>query len=246
MPRMRPQVDLTGELDSSYPTAGLAYNVQAFNPHTNRAQFDVQEASIPLSGFRARNFNDNITKMLDQAFVTPEYTACRGESLLLTKMGVKIPLPGVYSGSKDVEEFENWLAKLIGWFQMHQLDVLVPEMNIVRVQLLSQSLDGKAITYYHHQIDDYWYSNKYWDFQDAILDLRDRFLHKSTALTAVHKFDSLNQGNKDVRGLFEALQNEANRMIEPPGDYTFRKRETKINECCSSSQCLMAVQLLIS
>jgi hypothetical protein len=55
-----------------------------------------------------------------------------------------------------------------------------------------------------------------WDFREVILDLRDRYLYKSTLFTAAQCFESIKQGNRDTQALYDELTTQAARMIEYP------------------------------
>jgi len=63
-----------------------------------------------------------------------------------------------------------------------------------------------------------------WDFREAILDLRDRYLYKITPFMAAHKFKTIMQGNHDAQALYDDLSTQAARMVEYPSDYHFRLR----------------------
>ena len=83
-------------------------------------------------------------------------------------------MPKPYDGStRDLVVFENWLSQLLGWLQLNRMDVRDSHMDQYRVHLLSQALEGRAITYYHQRIDDFQLSGRTWSFREAILDLRD-------------------------------------------------------------------------
>jgi hypothetical protein len=61
-----------------------------------------------------------------------------------------------------------------------------------------------------------------WDFWEAILDLCDRYLYKSTPFIAACKFKTLMQGNHDVQALYDEMTTQAAHMIEYLLDYHFQ------------------------
>ena len=61
-----------------------------------------------------------------------------------------------------------------------------------------------------------------WDFREAILDLRDCYLYKSTPFTAAQKFNTIKQGSKDSQALYDDFTMQAACMIKYPSDYQFR------------------------
>ncbi len=63
-----------------------------------------------------------------------------------------------------------------------------------------------------------------WDFWEAILDLRDWYLYKSTPFIAAPKFETIMQGNRDSQALYDDLSTQAVCMIKRPTDYHFRLR----------------------
>jgi hypothetical protein len=57
-----------------------------------------------------------------------------------------------------------------------------------------------------------------------ILAMKERFLHRATALEAAQKFENVTQGSRDTQALIEELRKYAARMAEPPSDYQMKRR----------------------
>lgn len=173
---------------------------------------------------RSKITNDGVTRLLERVVVPKRRTAELQEIPSMQKLGVKVALPEAYDGGSDLEAFENWLTQLVNWLRMYRLDEESVLMNEARINILSQALKGKAVSYFRQRMDDHRDNGTEWDFRDAILDIKDRFLHKSTALSAANKFEQMTQGGRDVQSLLEDLRSESHRMVERPTDYAFRKR----------------------
>jgi hypothetical protein len=203
--------------------------------NSNRPQFNesypsggrrLGEGEISLPRYRetatpGRGPRDRIEQLLSRAF-RPATAAMEGPQL--TKLGIKVPLPDSYDGTSDLELFENWLAQLLGWFQMYNLDVDSPEIDRVRLQILRQQLKGRASSYFQQRSEESVNDRRPWTFVIAIRKIRDRFLYKSTALDAAFKFENLTQGSRDVETLADDLKRYAERMTEPPAPYQVRRR----------------------
>ena len=72
----------------------------------------------------------------------------------LAKLGIKLNLPDPCDGSANIEYFENRLSQLISWLQMYDLDRVEPHMDLMRVQILCQTLKGHALAFYQAQLEE--------------------------------------------------------------------------------------------
>jgi hypothetical protein len=115
-----------------------------------------------------------ITKMLDAAFVS-EHEARLRPDIQLAKIGVKISLPTPFEGTSTFEEFEGWVAQLLGWFQMYQLDTTSSTHDKLWIQILGQMLKGKALKQFTNESEMAQRALRTLDFKDIILNLQDRF-----------------------------------------------------------------------
>jgi hypothetical protein len=167
---------------------------------------------------------DKITNMLSIAFINEAQAAGHVDTVPLHKLGIKSPLPKAYEGQPDQTNFENWLSLLLGFFRIHQLDVLNEVQDRARLEILGQSLKDNAHTYFWERHQKLLEQGEIWDFREAILDLHDRYLYKSTPFVAARKFETLMQGTRDAQALYDEMTTQAARMIEYPSDYHFRLR----------------------
>jgi len=162
--------------------------------------------------------------MLSVAFISEAQATCRVDTVPLHKSGIKSPLPKPYDGQPDHIGFESWLSLLLEFFRIHQLDVLNKVQDRARLEILGQSLKDKMHTYFREQHQKFLEQGGAWDFREAILDLRDRYLYKSAPFVAARKFETLMQGNRDAQARYDELTTQAALMIEYPSDYHFRLR----------------------
>jgi hypothetical protein len=142
----------------------------------------------------------------------------------MAKLGIKLNLPEPYDGSANIDQFENWLAQLVAWLQMYDLDGREEQIDLMRVQLLCQTLKGRALTFYQAQLEEAREQGEYRSFNGMIIALKNRFLHRATALEAAQRFENVTQGSKDTQALMEELRKYAARMVEAPSQYTMKRR----------------------
>src|SRR5258706_10127811 len=160
--------------------------------------------------------------MLTVAFIDKDRAAGRSNTTPIHKLGIKSSLPKAYKGQPDQTAFKNWLSLLLGFFRIHQLDVLNEAQDRAHLEILGQSLKEGAHTYFRECYQKFLELGEAWDFCEAILDLCDRYLYKSTLFIAAHKFEMLMQGNCDAQALYDDLTTQAACMVEHPSDYHFR------------------------
>jgi hypothetical protein len=90
--------------------------------------------------------------MLAIAFLDEAQAAGCVNSIPLHTLGIKAALPKPYEGQPDQTGFENWLSLLLGFFRIHQLDVLTEVQDCTHLEILGQSLISRALTFFweHH------------------------------------------------------------------------------------------------
>ena len=87
--------------------------------------------------------------MLASSFIDEATAAGRmGYMVPVHKLGIKTSLPKSYEGNSDPVAFKNWISLLLGFFRIHQLDVLNEGQDRMRLEILGQALAGKAHTYF--------------------------------------------------------------------------------------------------
>ncbi len=203
---------------------GMAAQAPAPRPQFNPpdAARGRPEVADPINRAGRRDSADKIVNMLTVAFIDKDRAAGRANTTPIHKLGIKSSLPKAYEGQPDQTAFENWLSLLLRFFRIHQLDVLNEAQDRARLEILGQSLKEGAHTYFQECYQKFLELGEAWDFREAILDLCDRYLYKSTPFIAACKFEMLMQGNRDVQALYDDLTMQAARMVEHLSDYHFR------------------------
>ncbi len=106
------------------------------------------EVTDPISRTARREGTDKIVNMLMVAFIDEDWAAGRVNTMPIHKLGIKSSLPKAYKGQPDQTAFENWLSLLLGFFRIHQLDILNEAQDCARIEILGQSLKEGAHTYF--------------------------------------------------------------------------------------------------
>ena len=122
--------------------------------------------------------------MLSAAFISEAQAVVRVDTLPLYKLEITSLLPGPYGGQPDPTPFENWLSRLLRFFRTHRLDVLNEAQDCARLKILGQALEGRPHVYFWERYHQFQEQHEVWDFREAILDLRDRFLPRNPPLIA--------------------------------------------------------------
>jgi len=167
---------------------------------------------------------NKIVNMLTVTFIDKDWAAGQANMTPIHKLGIKASLPKSYEGQPDQMAFENWLALLLGFFRIHQLDILNEAQDHAHVEILGQVLSEGTLTYFQEHHQKFMEVGENWDFREAILDLCDHYLYKITPFMAACKFEMIMQGNHDTQALYNDLSTQVAHMVEYPSDYHFRLR----------------------
>ena len=122
--------------------------------------------------------------MLSVALISEAQAAIRVDTIPLHRIGIKSLLPVPYRGQPDQTLFEDWLSLLFGFFRTHRLDVLNEAQDRACLEILGQALEGHPHIYFWERYQQFQEQHEVWDFWEAILDLRDRFISKNTPIPA--------------------------------------------------------------
>ena len=131
---------------------------------------------------------DRVTNMLSAAFISEAQATVHVDTLPLYKLGIKLSLPAPYGGQPDPTSFENWLSRILGFFRIHHLDMLNKAQDRTHLEVLGRALKGSPLIYFWERYQRFMGQCEVWDFREAILDLRDRYLYKEAPFIAACKF----------------------------------------------------------
>ncbi|KAF7965635.1 hypothetical protein HWV62_42444 [Athelia sp. TMB] len=136
----------------------------------------------------------------------------------------KLHEPSKYAGSHSHDEFMDWLSEFLNWLRGHY--ICGPATDSVRIIYLGLSITGPASDWFTTEIDNP--SRKYDPpllFSDCVCLMHKRFVRTATANDAAVKYNAVRYSTTDgVEGLYYKLDRSAERMIERPNEYDFRRR----------------------
>ncbi|KAL7280520.1 hypothetical protein ACG7TL_005452 [Trametes sanguinea] len=136
----------------------------------------------------------------------------------------KLPPPKMYEGKDDPDQFEVWLRGLLEYF--NTLRITGPQYDADRLRMLSSSLSGNAATWFYNTVQSPSRDKRDWMFEEAIVGLFRRFVHRDTHLQAEQQFAALRfEASKGgVAGLYERMLYLADKMWERPTEFHMRKK----------------------
>ncbi|TCD60092.1 hypothetical protein EIP91_010759 [Steccherinum ochraceum] len=135
----------------------------------------------------------------------------------------KIPPPGTYKGTDDIEAFTNWMNHCVRWCRL--LGISGPSTEDHRVLLIGQYLTSDALDWYTDTVESPTRTHCYWTFLEVLIGLFTRFIHKSSVQRAQEQYDALRYTSATgVTGFATKLRTYSTRMIQPPSDYDMRRR----------------------
>ncbi|KIO03958.1 hypothetical protein M404DRAFT_26583 [Pisolithus tinctorius Marx 270] len=98
-----------------------------------------------------------------------------------------VPKPGKYKGQDDLEEFDNWLGRLLKYFCMFK--VTGPDCDADRVLYTYAYLEGLASQWYDQEVESPNRQIRDWSFKDLICGLFKRFIHEASTQNVADQFD---------------------------------------------------------
>ncbi|KAF7966970.1 hypothetical protein HWV62_36322 [Athelia sp. TMB] len=136
----------------------------------------------------------------------------------------KLAEPPKYSGSHSHDEFVDWLSAFLNWLRGYY--ICGPATDAIRLNYLGLYMEGIASDWYLTEIDNpsrhYTHSLL---FADSVCLMHKRFVCTATANDAAIKYNAVRYvSSEGVEGLYYKLDTTAERMIERPNDYEFRRR----------------------
>ncbi|KAI9060963.1 hypothetical protein FKP32DRAFT_1538620, partial [Trametes sanguinea] len=136
----------------------------------------------------------------------------------------KLPPPKTYEGKDDPDQFEVWLRGLLEYFSTLRLTGL--DWDRDRLRLISQSLGGEAATWFYNTVQSPSRDKRDWLFEEAIVGLYRRFVHRDTHLQAEQQFANLrfDAQRGGVAALYERMLYLSDKMWERPSDFVMRKK----------------------
>lgn len=105
------------------------------------------------------------------------------------------------------------------------MNVVGPEFDSKRIKLLGSNLEGDASDFYFAEVISPNREREGWTFRELVIALYDRFIPRTTRLTAVMDFEQCSYSSSDgVEGFWNRLKVIAARMPVHPDSYTMNRR----------------------
>ncbi|EIW51129.1 uncharacterized protein TRAVEDRAFT_54870, partial [Trametes versicolor FP-101664 SS1] len=173
----------------------------------------------PSYGPRDAREVQRLMGMIDQ-MVGEEPTSSPPAYLKVTKM----TLPKPYLGKDDLDAFEMWLHNLLEFFRT--LRITGPSMDPDRLRILGDCLSDEAAVWMYNTVQSPSRERRDWLFEEAVIGLFRRFIHRDTHLQAAYNYDNLRfEANKGgVAALYERLLSITEKMWEKPTQFQLRNK----------------------
>ncbi len=136
---------------------------------------------------------------------------------------IRVSPPEKYNGEDDIEKFDTWLAGLLRWFRVY--NVTGDHKDTMRVDLCGTTLAGLAATWYADEVEAWNRRTSKWYFEDLVCEIYKRFIHEVTAQNAATSYQKTKYScAKGALAFFNDLQRHANRMVQPPDEYSMKRK----------------------
>ena len=181
----------------------------------------AETAFVPGGGHNTANTRDGADTEWIRRAIREKVGSVLPDIPALSKL--KLSPPTSYEGGSDIEVFDAWLAQLCRWLRLAR--IVGPASDSERVDVLGQVLAGPAQLWYNTVVDSPQRVERDWDFESAVVALYCRFVHQSTELTAIERFESVKYTKTGgARQLATDIGKYAGRMATVPDEYTMRRR----------------------
>ncbi|OJT05306.1 Transposon Ty3-I Gag-Pol polyprotein, partial [Trametes pubescens] len=169
----------------------------------------------PREMFGVQRLLDMITEMVSEEADSPPPAYLKV---------AKLSPPKSYDGTDDLDQFELWLRNLLEYF--YTLRITGPSTDRDRLRLLSTSLEDEAAMWFYNTVQSTSREKHQWSFEEAIIGLFRRFIHRDTYLYAAQQFEQLrfDSSKGGVAALYERMLYLADRMWERPSPFQMRTR----------------------
>ncbi|KIK22289.1 hypothetical protein PISMIDRAFT_102694 [Pisolithus microcarpus 441] len=126
---------------------------------------------------------------------------------------MNLPKPGKYGGQDDLDKFDDWLGQI--WKYFHTFKVTGPDRDEDRILYTGLYLEGLASQWYDQEVDSPNRQVQHWTFEELICGL----------FNAANKYDRTRfEYDKGALAYYNDLKCRAHRMVQPPNDYSFRRK----------------------
>ncbi|KIM70936.1 hypothetical protein SCLCIDRAFT_18892 [Scleroderma citrinum Foug A] len=133
------------------------------------------------------------------------------------------PKPGKYGGQDVIEKCNDWLTQLLKYFRTFKVTGYGCDKD--HILYTGLYLEDIAAEWYNQEVKLPNRCINYWSFEDLICGLFKRFIHNDTAQQAMTNYDrTCYSTEKGVLAFFNNMKWHTHCMVEPPDDYSFRRK----------------------
>ncbi|KIJ26388.1 hypothetical protein M422DRAFT_272544 [Sphaerobolus stellatus SS14] len=150
-----------------------------------------------------------IQQMVRQAIQNASHEA-EPEKSFLAKAGVKMGNPPNYSGERNLEKFENWVASVLRFMSMYNL--LGPRVGKVQLQFLGQCLTDEAQEWFYRNVEQFDREIKHWSLESVIIGLQKWFMPTLSMNKVAVNYDTIMQGSMTMQQLHQELTKQDRRV----------------------------------
>ena len=126
-------------------------------------------------------------------------------------------------GQDNIKKFDDWLTQLLKYFRTFKVTRYGHDMD--HILYMGMYLEGIAAEWYNQEVELPDRCIDYWSFKDLICGLFKRFIHEATAQQAATNYNcTCYSAEKGALAFFNDMKWCAHCMVEPPDDYSFRRK----------------------
>ena len=174
-------------------------------------------ASVPAPTPLLNGVDRKIVEIMNSTSRTSRVSV--GDKSAISKAGIKVAGPDKWKGDRSLQTFADWVHSVAHFFKVH-----APLPEDLKVDLIGGYLSGDPLDWYWRHIAP---TAEQWTATDVMVALRRQFLVDELSRQAADKFESAEQGSKDVHAFQAALLKLADQMAEYPSPVAMNRRLLK-------------------
>ncbi|EIM79348.1 uncharacterized protein STEHIDRAFT_116554 [Stereum hirsutum FP-91666 SS1] len=130
-----------------------------------------------------------------------------------------------YSGEDDFDVLEQFCIQLFRMMRILHLCGMNSEIDEDRIEIIGNNLKGRALDWFNREVDGAAQMGVTMRTVDVIRGLYDRFVHRSSATTAVEKYQACAYNPEEgIAAYYDEMIFLAGKMIQMPDAYSLRKK----------------------
>ncbi|CAD6915187.1 unnamed protein product [Tilletia controversa] len=142
-----------------------------------------------------------------------------GDKSELSRLGIKLSGPEKWKGDRSIQVFTDWIQSVAHYFGVYS-----PMSERLKIQLIGGYLIGDPLDWFWRNVAP---NAQHWTAAEVMVALRRQFLVDELSRQAADKFESAEQGSKDIHGFQSYLLKLADQMTEYPSPIALNRRLLK-------------------